>query len=650
LTERIWPATYVDEHNLRVTIAMLRKALAHDAGGDQYIETVPKQGYRFIAPVEELPVCPISSESVEQPQVNNQAGGKKAWRYVLVGFLVVLLIGGSTLIGRARSQVFSPRILKFNPLTHSKFPKRQLVVDRSHVYFVEAQQGKVSLAEVPVTGGEVVHIPVPFSQFALLDVKSSGSDLLVAEYQPTYQIVWELPIPGGSPRPLKSRLSADATWTPNGRFVAYTKVGNRLYVANGDGTNPHEVFAAQNEWIPCQRWSPNGEVLRFAVTVTESEVTSLWEIQRDGSNLHTILRDFSFRPSLCGNWTPDQRFYVFDAFRENKWDLWAIRESSGFPFAKRSSPTRLTDGPIEFSKPTTSIDGKRVFAMGTQQDGELVRYDAKSRSFVPYLGGISAGQTDFSRDGEWVAYVAHPEGTLWRSKIDGSNVQQLTFAPLAADSPHWSPNGRLIAFRASLPGQPKKIFVLSRDGGLARELMPEDHNDEGVPTWSADGQFLVFGELRWRPEQISIHIINLETKQISDVPNSKGLWSTRWSPDGKYLLALTADALSSSSKALWVFDFHTSKWTKLLEARIGEAIWSNDGKYIYIDVDDCPKKCSIARVRFSDHNLEEIVNLNTVERAFGQSFGTWIGLDRNDSPLLLRNTHKTEVYAIDVQW
>jgi len=64
-------------------------------------------------------------------------------------------------------------------------------------------------------------------------------------------------------------------------------------------------------------------------------------------------------------------------------------------------------------------DGKKVFVIGSQQRSELVRYDAKSGQLVPYLGGISATGGSFSRDGKWVAYVAFPEETLWRSKVDG---------------------------------------------------------------------------------------------------------------------------------------------------------------------------------------------------------------------------------------
>jgi hypothetical protein len=68
-----------------------------------------------------------------------------------------------------------------------------------------------------------------------------------------------------------------------------------------------------------------------------------------------------------------------------------------------------------------------------------VRYDPKSKQFAPFLAGISAGELDFSRDGKWITYVSYPEQALWRSRVDGSDRLQLTYPPVLASLPHWSP-------------------------------------------------------------------------------------------------------------------------------------------------------------------------------------------------------------------
>ncbi len=90
-------------------------------------------------------------------------------------------------------------------------------------------------------------------------------------------------------------------------------------------------------------------------------------------------------------------------------------------FRRPGKPIRLTNGPLPYSNPYPSRDGKRIFALGTKQRGELVRYDMKSHQFEPFLSGISATDPTFSRDGKWVAYVSYPDHNLWRSRSDGSN-------------------------------------------------------------------------------------------------------------------------------------------------------------------------------------------------------------------------------------
>jgi TolB-like protein/Flp pilus assembly protein TadD len=54
LLARLWPDAVVEESNLSQNIYLLRKVLGLTAGGQNYIETVPKRGYRFVAEVEEI--------------------------------------------------------------------------------------------------------------------------------------------------------------------------------------------------------------------------------------------------------------------------------------------------------------------------------------------------------------------------------------------------------------------------------------------------------------------------------------------------------------------------------------------------------------------------------------------------------------------
>jgi Tol biopolymer transport system component len=190
-----------------------------------------------------------------------------------------------------------------------------------------------------------------------------------------------------------------------------------------------------------------------------------------------------------------------------------------------------------------------------------VRYDRKSGQLLPFLSGISAEYIAFSKDGQWVAYVTYPEGVLWRSKVDGSERQRLSDPPSPILLPRWSPDGkRIVFFRRSPEGKSQinseevyKAYAVSRDGGVPELLIPDYPGPQTDPNWSPDGSKIIF-------EGAGIHVLDLTTHQVSDLPESQNYYSPRWSPDGRYVAVLPYTKFSG----IVLFDFETRKWTELL--------------------------------------------------------------------------------------
>ena len=87
--------------------------------------------------------------------------------------------------------------------------------------------------------------------------------------------------------------------------------------------------------------------------------------------------------------------------------------------------------------------------------------------------------------------MTYPEGDLWRSEVDGSQRLQLSFPPLHARMPRWSPDGKRIVFQGLRPRKTWKIHMVSREGGSPQQLMFGDR-EECDPAWSPDGHSLVF--------------------------------------------------------------------------------------------------------------------------------------------------------------
>ncbi len=119
-----------------------------------------------------------------------------------------------------------------------------------------------------------------------------------------------------------------------------------------------------------------------------------------------------------------------------------------------------------FSNPTPGLDGKKLFVIGQQRRFDLIRLEGKSQ-FSIYVPGVSAGEADFFPDGEWMVYVAHPELTLWKSKPDGSSRTQLTYAPMQAHIPRFSPDGKQIAIYGIQSRETLEDFRDARGGWCA---------------------------------------------------------------------------------------------------------------------------------------------------------------------------------------
>jgi Tol biopolymer transport system component len=301
---------------------------------------------------------------------------------------------------------------------------------------------------------------------------------------------------------------------------------------------------------------------------------------------------------------------------------------------------------MSYHTPAVSPDGLTIFALGSPPitGGELVRYDAATAAFTPFLGGLSARDVEFSRDGRWIAYVRHPDGTMWCSRADGTDRRQLTFPPETAGIPHWSPDGRRIAYMSLSPRGKWESRIVAAEGGKTLPVIGKPGVMETV--WSPDGTKLVVAEnptdhTAERP--IRIHVVDSRIGSVSAVPGSEGLFSPRWSPDGGSIAAMSAD-----SSRLALCELATGRWRDLVAGKdfLAYPSWTHDGTRIQLS-----KGGSIVRVRVADGHVEPVTSLERVPLVFTEGSWGWIGIAPDDSPIVLRQmSGPTEVYALDVEW
>ncbi|HET7207938.1 MAG TPA: winged helix-turn-helix domain-containing protein [Terriglobales bacterium] len=650
LQKRLWPEdTFVDfDLSLNSAVKKLRQALSDDSENPRFIETLYRRGYRFIGPVNgtSLPSAPTLglAEAVPTPPVSERTSPSVRARnfhvlpWVIIAVLVLVAAG---VFWSTRSQ--PPRITGYTQITRDGRYKGfgGLVAGGERLYINEIELDRFVISQVSVFGGETGILPTPFRNVGVEDIAPNGSAILVRAFEGTAKetSVWAIPLPAGSPHRLGDLAVTAATWSPGATELVFSK-GQDIFIANGEGGNPHKL-ATVGGWAADLRFAPDGQRIRFTVWDPKNDSQSLWELNRDGSGLHPVLPGWNDSPQESdGNWTSDGKFFVFQSFRGGRFNLWVLPERAHW-FRGRADPVQLTNGPLDFTLPVPSRDGKRIFSVGVQPRAELVRYDTKI-GFIPYLAGMSAIGLAFSPDGQWVAYVSVPDQALWRSKADGTERLQLTNASeVRAGMPRWSPDGKQIVFMGRTINTNWRAYLVSPNGGAPQDLMPgaEAGSD---PTWSPDGGSIVLSLHNAGPTSRGISILDLKTKKVSELPGAENLFSPRWSPDGKYIAAITTD-----SQKLMLFDRGAGRWTELANMSIGYPSWSHDGQYLYFDttLTDDP---AFFRIRISDRKLERLVSLKGVQRFWGE-LGEWTGLAPDDSPLLVRDTSSQEIYALDFQ-
>ncbi|MGA9671895.1 MAG: protein kinase, partial [Terracidiphilus sp.] len=574
------------------------------------------------------------SSSSAIPAVGQQTASKR-WAWVAAG--AGTLAVGAALIVWWRQPPAVPVVEAVTQLSNDgqvKANSGRLVTDGSRIYFDEGSVGSYHIVQIAATGGPTAIVPTGLDNAQITSLSQDGSTLLGAAGDANVLPLLTFPLPAGEPRRVGSIEIYDSDYFPDGRILF--SVGKDLSIVEGDGSNPRKILSAGG-LIADPAVSPDGKRLVFTLISPGRGPLSINEANTDGSGLHPIVESGDSGRVCCAAWTPDGRYIVYANRHEGRRDLWTLPMKTGL-LSRRRQPIQLTNGPLSYAKPVVARDGKHVFAVGIRGRGELVRYDAKLKQFLPVLPGVAAFNPTYSIDGQWMAYTVFPDHSLWRSRSDGSDAQQLTFPPAEVFYPCISPDGKQVTYSTS----GGEVYVIGMDGGPPRKLV--EAGSFGA-NWSPDGSRLVSLE-RSDPTHRAVQIIDVRSGKISSVPDSLNLYNVRWVADD--LLA----AVTEDSKKLIAFDFKTQKWSDLVSSKmpgyVVNVVCSPDYEYVYYITGGAEP--TAFRVRLADHNVETITSLKGLPLAIGPGGNIQFGVAPDGSPVFTRDTGTQEIYALAVKW
>lgn len=659
IVSRVWgKGVFLDTDNsIRGAIRKLRQALKDDAGNPRFIQTVTGQGYRFIAPVTpcnevnrtdtappitstvhmSAPAAVLDSDSTSLRVEDQRSPATVAQRSRVLAAVVATGVAVAC-AALFVSWWFIPRTVpvvdSIAQLTEDPQSKSNLVTDGFRIYFTEGVQGSSRIAQVSIEGGRSVRMESSLADPVTLGAARDGSALLaITEIMPgSLGSLWSIPLPAGEPRRLGNAVVQSADWFPDNRIIY--AVGKDILIAENDASGSRKLAS-----LPGIVWntvvSPDGTRVLFQVDTGGDSKWDTFEMHADGTSVRQIRK--AQGNECCFHWSWDGRYLLYSARTGKRWDLWAVPVYGGL-FRQSEKPIQLTNGPISFAHGAlASRDGKQIFAIGSKERGELVRFDMKSRQFVPLLSGISATDATYSSDGNWVAYIMYPEHTLWRSRSDGSERMQLTYPPMEVLEPFISPDGKEIAF--DNVGN-NSVCVIDMNGDSPRTISSRAFS----PRWSPDGNSVVYNRVKADGSDNGLEIAEIATGKKSEVP----------SPDGKlgafWLDEQTMAAADGELKNLEVFDFKTKTWTVLVAGNFRNWLqnWINspDAKYVYYAAGG-PEE-SIQRVRVADRHVETVNSLKDFARASNPYIQ--LRMTADGSPSLTRALDSEEIYALNVRW
>jgi Tol biopolymer transport system component/DNA-binding winged helix-turn-helix (wHTH) protein len=669
----LWPeGTHVNfDGSLNAALKKLRAALQDEAENPRFIETVPRQGYRFLVPIQLINDAVASvqegrlsrlgngDQSIEvrlhlRPEIAQGFATPPDWdreraertqkRFDLM-LLSIAILFGSWLLFFIVYPVPHPSMQHMARITNAGRIDEWggIVSDGTRIFFLERNDGRWNLMQTSVEGGNAEKMATPFENTRLFAISPDHSQFLIGQFsgRDEEMPLWLWPVQGGEPRRLGQATGADPAWSPDGTQIVFAQ-GQNIYTIHRDGTQTRQLAHVTGR-PRSPAWSPDGGSIRFTLDLGEFGTQSIWEMTSDGNGLHAMLSATS-HPSRqsAGNWTADGKYFLFSGCEANDCNLWGIRNAWNWFRRSHHEPFPLTSGPDSLHVTIPAQMGSRIFAFSYQSHRELGKIEPHTQRMSTLSLDTSIAQASFSPDDEMVVYSNRPDDSLWLSRTNGEARIPLTIAPLHGRYARWSPNAKLILFTGARQNQPRNIYVISPDGGSLHPVLPSGW-EASEADWSPDGYRIVVS-MRSQKAQSEYGLYALEptTGTLKELAGSKGLTQPRWSPDGRFVAAV-----DDAKHRVLLYDIQKSSWALLASGGYIESLhWAHDSSMIYFQ-DQIDEQESIFRVGVPSRKAERVFGFGELLRG-SATHCYFTGLDRTGSLYVMIERGVTDIYALDL--
>ncbi|HJQ24925.1 MAG TPA: winged helix-turn-helix domain-containing protein [Blastocatellia bacterium] len=580
LMHEVWPDTFVEEGNLARNISTLRRVLGDGDEGRQYIETIPRRGYRFVAKVKELSdgtliVRERSRLTFEHEEENGAAGDADvpadasvpAWaeadgarfqavagalpqpskpavaealaapvaapaprlrRRLLITCAVALIaaaLAASFAIGK-RAGHSAPPLFQQLTFRNGTIAAARFAPDSRLVVYAALWEGRPSELFTTMPGTPESR-PLDVKEMSLLAISASGE--MAVLLKPRIHFISQgmlarMPLTGGAPREVLTNVS-DADWSPDGKELAvihYDKGQCRLEYPIGNVLYEHDTAG----WISDVRVSPDGRAIAFldhpVARFDDYGMVTLVDLKGNSrrlSNAYLSARGLAWSPA------GDEVWFTADEGSVNH-GLHAV--------SLQGKERLLARVPGRLSLQDVSHDGRVLMTREDARIGMMVQAPGeKTERDLSWLDG--SWLHDLSPDGQTLLFdeentAANKTPTVYVRQVDGSPAVKLG----DGNAVSLSPDGRW-ALASQRYTSPPRLVLLPTGAGEMKVIESGEIEWRETGMWFPDSRRVVL--MGKEPgHQRRSYVYDLERNELRPL-TEEGTVVMLLAPDGKHMLA-----------------------------------------------------------------------------------------------------------------
>lgn len=553
LLDTVWADAIVVDKVLARAISELRKVFGDSPRTPHIIETIPRVGYRLIAPLS----FPYSGDSTPAAALDITPEGmlviepvnpKLPWGKVSVLVGIAFILGGVSWSGI--SHLLTARKPSIETISLTSFPGQEvapaLSPDGQSVAFMwdgaGEQRGMTDIyIQQPGMDMPVQRTVTPKAFEAQPMWSANGQELAFVRMSQEGCGIYIVSAIGGNERKLATcpprTIMTGVDWSPDGEWLAFSVRSERgspmhlvlFDIQTGEAeplTDPSASVLGDSE----PKFSPDGRFVLFRRSLT-SRTQDVYQVQVATKAVQRLT--FDNRDLMGYTWKPNGEQVLFSSDRSGRYTLWQVGlDGTGL--------REVVPGSWNLKQPTLSQDGKRLAYERWLYDTNiwaLPLSTSSSDTLEEQRQVISSTlwdqQPSFSPDGSRIAFVSNRSGPyeIWLSNADGSLPRQLTrFDGSYVGNPDWSPDSRRLAFEVYKDGQ-ALLYQMEASGGIPRLRIAKQTGDAILPHWSSDGTSLYYASNQNGTWQIWEHAEGHEPAQIT----TDGGYAMQEDPSGTVL-------------------------------------------------------------------------------------------------------------------